>query len=379
MALRPEFKKYAEECQDELKKLICDIAVIPAPSHHEEKRVAFVKEWMENNGAKDVYVDDALNVVWPVNVTDSNDVFVIMAHTDIVFPESVELKVTEKDGKFYCPGISDDTARLGVLLMTARYYVQNNISPKCGILFVANSCEEGLGNLKGSRKIVADYGDRIKYFASIDSGLGAIVNLPVGSHRYKVTVKTEGGHSYSAFGNRNAIHVMSSLISSLYTVNVPKVGESKTTYNVGGITGGTSVNTIAQSCEMLYEYRSTSRDCLRQMKECFEKMVEAYRATGVEIEVELIGDRPCMGDVDMAEEEKLVEMARAAYKDAGYEARTVSGSTDSNAPLGAGIPAITIGSCISAGAHTLNEWCDIASLKPGMEFILQFVSNFFDF
>ncbi len=378
MSVKPEFEKYALSCQEELKDLICKIAVIPAPSHFEDKRVDFVKKWMEDNGAKGVFVDDAKNVIWPLNVTENNDITVVMAHTDIVFPEETPLVVTEKDGKFWCPGIGDDTARLGCLLMAAKFFTQKGYTPKNGILFVANSCEEGLGNLKGSRKIVDTYKDRIKNFITFDSSLGKVVTIPVGSHRYRVTVETEGGHSYGAFGNRNAIRTMASIIDTLYTVKVPQIADSKTTYNVGNITGGTTVNTIAQKCEMLYEYRSTNKDCLAQMKDMFEKVIDAYRATGVQITVELLGDRPCMGNVDKELHEKIIKMTVDSCEAVGYEARLLSGSTDANAPLSVGIPAVCTGTCTCGNAHRLDEWCEIESLKPGMMFVLDFVNKFFD-
>ncbi len=379
MSISKKIEKYAEECQEELKQLIREIAVIPAPSHHEEKRVEYVKNWMINQGAKDVYVDDALNVVWPYNVKEDNDVIVFMAHTDLVFPESTPLEIVEENGRWICPGIGDDTARLGTLLMAAKYFTQNEAKSDYGILFVANSCEEGLGNLKGSRMIVDTYGKRIKYFVTYDSILANIVTRAVGSHRYKVTVKTEGGHSFGKFGNRNAIRVMASIIDTLYSVKVPENGtDSKTTYNVGGIKGGTSVNTIAQECEMLYEYRSNDRECLAKMEDMFRKVIEAYRATGVEIKVDLLGERPCNGDVDEKEHRKLINMAADSARAVGFtNIKEGSGSTDANYPLSKGIPAICTGTCIAGDAHRLDEWVEIESLKPGMKFILDFMSKFF--
>lgn len=377
MALTPELEEYALSCQEELIDLIKKIAVIPAPSHFEDDRVAFVKKWMEDNGAENVFVDKAKNVIWPVNVTEDNDLVVIMAHTDIVFPRETPLKVTERDGKLWCPGIGDDTARLACLLMGAKYLMSNGYKPDTGVLFVANSCEEGLGNLKGSREIVNTYKNRIKNFITIDGKLGVVVTRPVGSHRYRVTVRTEGGHSYGAFGNRNAIRVMASLIDTFYTIKVPQVGDSKTTYNVGTITGGTTVNTIAQECSMLFEYRSNDKSCIDQMKDMFYKIIEGYRATGVQVEVELLGERPCMGEVDKEEWEELIKKVTDSYAVAGYDTVRGTGSTDANTPLAAGIPAVCVGSVISGNTHRLDEWCEIESLKAGMRFVLDLFSKYF--
>lgn len=376
--INERLEKYASDCQEELKQLIREIAVIPAPSHHEELRVEYIKNWMEKQGAKGVYVDDALNVIWPYNVTDNNELIVVMAHTDVVFPDTDPLPFKESDGKFFCPGIGDDTARLGTLLMAAKYFTQNAVKPKYGMLFVANSCEEGLGNLKGSRMIVDTFGSRIKNFITIDSSLGNGVIRAAGSHRYKVTVKTEGGHSYGNFGNRNAIRVMSSIIDTLYSVKVPENGDSKTTYNVGSVLGGTSVNTIAQECEMLYEYRSNDSSCLAKMKVMFEKIIDAYRATGSDITVHMIGERPCNGDIDPDAHEELISKVFASYAKIGYEGKRCTGSTDANYPLSKGIPSICIGTSISGGTHTRGEWLDVSSLHNGMRFLLDFLSNYFE-
>lgn len=365
---------YTETTREELVDLIKTLAVIPAPSHHEEKRVAFVKEWMERNGAEGVYVDDALNVVWPYHVTGDNDVVVFMAHTDIVFSEEVKLALRQEGNNLSCPGVGDDTARLCVLLMAARYLTAHHLPTSCGVLFVANSCEEGLGNLKGSRKIIETYGDRIKRFITFDGNMGTGVETAVGSHRYRVTVRTEGGHSWAKFGNQNAIQVASSLVNTLYTVKVPQVGKSRTTYNVGGITGGTSVNTIAQNCELLYEYRSDNAECLAKMKQIFETVIEAYRGTGAEVEVELLGERPCNGDLDPAAMQALKDTVAACYQKCGMGFELRAGSTDANIPLSRGIPALCVGNADGYGAHTVDEYLDLSSLPGGLLFTLDLIT-----
>ncbi len=379
MAINQAMEQYAKACNEDVKKLVRDMSVIPAPSHHEEKRVTFVKDWMEKNGAEGVYVDDALNVIWPYHVTDDNDLVVFMAHTDLVFPDTEPLPFREEDGKYFCPGVGDDTARLAVLLTAAKYFVQNKLQPKTGILFVANSCEEGLGNLKGSRKIIDTFGSRVKELITVDGNLSGIVAHAVGSHRYRVTVRTEGGHSYGAFGNRNAIRCLASMIDTLYSVKVPQNGSSKTTYNVGAISGGTSVNTIAQEAQMLYEYRSDDKDCLDKMKVMFEKVVDAYRATGIDVEVELLGERPCNGDMDPVAFAALKDRAAASIRSiVGVEPSFHSGSTDANYPLSKGIPAICIGGCNSVGAHTREEFLYVDSLYTGTRYLLDFMSNYFE-
>ena len=168
------------------------------------------------------------------------------------------------------------------------------LKPKTGILFVLNSGEEGLGNLKGVRRLMQDFGRRISRLYAIDGGLKTVVNDAVGSKRWRITVTTEGGHSFGSFGNRNAIHYAAKMIDTFYTLKVPDIG--KTTYNVGTIEGGTSVNTIAQHCEMLYEYRSSKREGLA----CMDPLLrfghpDVSGATASASRPSLIGDRPLQG------------------------------------------------------------------------------------
>lgn len=379
MNLTEKMERYLAESQEELRQLIRELCAIPAPSNREEKRAAFCKRWFEENGGENVTVDEALNVICPYNVTEDNDLAVFMAHTDTVFPDTEPLPFAEHDGKMFCPGVTDDTAQLAVLMICARYVLKNRIPTECGILFVANSGEEGLGDLKGSRCIVKHYGNRMREFLSLDgSDFGSIVNTAVGSHRYRVTVRTEGGHSFGKFGNRNAIRCLASMIDTLYSVKVPEENGSRTTYNVGTISGGTSVNTIAQEATMLYEYRSDNRNCLAKMQHMFEAVIEAYRATGIEVEATKVGDRPCNGAVDPERWNALIERIVTATKETvGEESYFRSGSTDSNIPLSVGIPAATVGVCIGEGCHTRGEWLDVSSLLPGSRKFMDILAGYF--
>ena len=380
MALDVPMKQYAQDVQEELKQLIRDLCAIPAPSHHEEKRAEFCKAWFEKAGGQGVYIDEALNVVCPWGVSDEKPVVVVMAHMDTVFPDLEPMPFREDEKRFYCPGVCDDTAQLAQLMVLARYFMNNCPVPEqVGVLFVANSCEEGLGNLKGSRQIAKDHGSRMKEFVTIDaSKFVSMCNEAVGSHRYRITVKTEGGHSFGAFGNRNAIRCLASMIDALYSVKVPQEGNSKTTYNVGTISGGTSVNTIAQEAQMLYEYRSDNRTCLAKMEKMLYALVDAYNAMGIEVIAEKIGDRPCTGDVDPAREQALVDRAAAAMeRQLGFSPEVHSGSTDCNIPLSLGIPAVAVGGCMGVGVHTREEYLELDTLEPGLRFVMDFLQETF--
>lgn len=348
--------------------LLLELAQIPAPSNHEEKRAEFCRNWLVQQGAKGVYIDDALNVIYPVGCDAHQDLVVFMAHSDVVFPDREKLPLKVENGRINCPGIGDDTANVVALLMCAKYIAENQLMPRnCGMLLVVNSGEEGLGNLKGSRKIMEEFGSRIREFITLDGTAAAGVNRAVGSRRYRVEIDTEGGHSYGAFGNCNAIAYLASLIDTLYTIKVPEKG--KTTYNVGTITGGTSVNTIAQHAEMLYEFRSDERESMAIMERHFHAAVEFYRTKGVAVKVTLVGDRPCGGEVDCDKMEQMMARAEeAAQRRYGHELHFGSGSTDCNIPLANGVPAICVGCYRGAGAHTREEYVEIESLLPGLLF-----------
>ena len=379
MVLSKEILEHIEANSQEALDLLMELAKIPAPSNHEEKRAAFCKEWLTKQGAKGVYIDEALNVVYPVGNVESGPLVVFMAHTDVVFPDTEELPMRVEDGKLYCPGIGDDTIHLVALLMAAKYIAQNNLVPKdVGMLLVANAGEEGLGNLKGCKKIFEKYGDRVTEFVTFDGPFapnataGKIATVAVGSKRYKIEIETEGGHSYSKFGNRNAIAYLASLIDTLYTIKVPTRG--KTTYNVGLISGGTSVNTIAQHAEMLYEFRSDNREDLAEMEEHFNAAIAFYATKGIKVTVTVVGSRPCGIEVDAERHNALISRTQATVeKYFGFVPITGSASTDCNIPLSMGIPSVEVSCGRGGGAHTREEFIEIDSQVPGIKLAYELI------
>lgn len=366
MQLTQSILEYIKAHEQEAVALLTELAQIPAPSHHEELRAAFCKDWLERQGAEGVYVDEALNVVYPIGCTAEKKIAVFMAHSDVVFPDTELLPLSIENGRIYCPGVCDDTANVVAMLMAAKYIAEQKLQPReLGVLLVVNSCEEGLGNLKGCRKIMEDYGDRIAEFVTFDDKNGKGVHKAVGSRRYRVEIHMEGGHSYSNFGNRNAIACLARLIDALYCIQVPAIG--KTTYNVGTISGGTTVNTIAQHAEMLYEFRSDEREAMQYMEQKFTETVERFRNEGLKITVTVVGDRPCGGNVDAEHMAVLMERANSAsLRYNGKPLHFKSGSTDCNIPLSMGIPSICVGCCDGDGCHTREEYLELSGVYPGL-------------
>lgn len=366
-----EIKGYISQNKKLMLDTLKELCGIPAPSHFEHRRAQYCKDWLEKAGAQGVYIDEALNVVFPLNCEGSSGITVFTAHTDTVFPDMEPMPYYDDGEKIHCPGASDDTASVVVLMLMAKFFVEKKHMPQDGILFVCNSCEEGLGNLKGTRQLFQDFQGRIRSFIPFDSSLNVISDRCVGSHRYEVEVLTEGGHSFGAFGNDNAIAKLAGIVSEIYKIEVPKPAGTRTTYNVGTISGGTSVNTIAQSAKMLCEYRSDDRDCLAIMETKFQEIFDAARSAKVQVNVKRVGDRPC-SDIDPEKVETLKRIAVPIIEQViSGPVSFNSSSTDCNIPLSMGIPALCVGVNIHAGMHTREEWVDKASLITGLEIAIR--------
>ncbi len=376
--LTPELSHEIESAHKETIELLKELCAIPAPSHHEERRAEFVRNWFESHGLS-AEIDDAKNVRCGFALDEYQDIVVIMAHMDTVFPDMAPMTIQEKDNRLYCPGVGDDTANLaGMMILVDRLH-RMGYKPTCGVLFVGNSCEEGLGNLKGCKAIMRDFSSRVKAFISLDGNTEEVCTQAVGSTRYRITAKTRGGHSFADFGARNAIEVLSRLTCALYRQSVPRVGRSVTTYNVGVISGGTSINTIAQHAEMLYEYRSDNPQCMAVMKDKLDVILRENTLPDAKINVEILGERPCGAAADQRAQRELEDAAlQALAKYAGSKPNPTAGSTDCNIPLSLGIPSVCFGMYRGEGAHTREEWIEPESMRQGMKAVTALLLNWFE-
>lgn len=374
--IRQLAETYAAACAEEAQDLLRTLGKLPAPSYQEDLRAAFCRDWFVRQGAEDVSIDRAKNVICRLGPQDG-DLVVFAAHTDIVFPDTEPLPMAEAGGRLCAPGIGDDTANLVNLMMAAKYLLQARPDFKCGVLIVANACEEGLGNLAGTRALFDACGKRIRAFYSFDCYTGQCCDSAVGSYRYRVTCKTQGGHSYFDFGRPNAIAILAGLIRDLYALRLPE--EGRTTFNVGRMEGGTTVNSIPQEASMLYEFRSTSQKCLDVMEQSFRRTVDNWRGKGGELAVELLGIRPGNGPLDQsalsAFTNRTADVIRTFYS--GELDRSPC-STDSNIPLSLGIPANTIGTVQGGGSHTREEWVALDSLSTGLKIALSLLLEYTD-
>ncbi|HJA29524.1 MAG TPA: M20/M25/M40 family metallo-hydrolase [Candidatus Olsenella pullicola] len=366
---------YAEACYEEELELLRTLAQIPAPSGHEERRAEFIRDWLLAQGAPvgSVRIDDAKNVILslPGRPRDERDdaCAVFAAHTDVVFPDTDPLPLAEGKDRLLAPGVGDDTANLVGLLFAARYLLLNRVPLDRRVLVVANSCEEGLGNLAGTRELFRHYEGRVREFTSFDLYLGMHVVSAVGSHRWKVTCHTQGGHSWENFGRDNAIEALCSFIEDLYKLDLPT--EAKTTINVGRFVGGTTVNSIAENASVLVEYRSASEECLERMYGKFVVLVEEHLRENTRIDAKLIGRRPASGEVIPEGQWDLIARTDEILRElGGVEPTHQESSTDANIPFSLGIPAHTVGTVEGDLLHTREEWVEKASLKRGLAVIL---------
>lgn len=376
--LNAQIVRDMEQMQPEVFDLIRALCAIPAPSHHEERRAAYIWNWFQARGMQ-AEIDDALNVICEVGAKDARETVIVMAHTDTVFPDMEPMPLHEEEGKMFCPGVGDDTTNVAAMMLMAHYLHSHGFRPSCRVVFVANSCEEGLGNLKGCKAIMHAYGEGVKAFLSLDGGIDSVCARAVGSSRYSITARTQGGHSFADFGNRNAIEVLAKLTCALYEQQVPVREGSVTTYNVGMISGGTSVNTIAQEAQMLYEYRSNDAVCLDVMRNQLERILNDQKSADAKIEVELLGLRPCGRGGDEEAQSALENAccdALALY--AGTKPEVRAGSTDCNVPLSMGIASACFGVYLGAGEHTREEWVQLDSIAGGMKAAMSVLLNWFE-
>jgi acetylornithine deacetylase/succinyl-diaminopimelate desuccinylase-like protein len=349
------------------------ICEIPAPPFKEQQRAAYFKQRFAALGLKNVRIDREGNVIGERPGAGSGPTLVLAAHLDTVFPEETNVKVTRQGTLLKGPGIGDDCRGLTVILAVARALNEARIQTEGTIIFVADVGEEGLGDLRGVRHLFNhELKGKITHFISIDgTGLG-ITNVAVGSNRYRVTFRGPGGHSFGAFGLPNPIHALGRAIEKISRFQVPK--EPKTTFNVGRIEGGTSVNSIAHTAWMEIDMRSESPAELSKIDAEFKRAVQASldeenafwaHEKKLTVEVQQVGQRPAGLQ---AADAPIVKAALAADAALGIKSQLDSGSTDSNIPISLGIPAITLdGGGQGRGAHSLDESFDTTDSHLGTQ------------
>ncbi len=385
---------YKQNIMDALINRLIELAItiqqIPAPTFHEQQRAQFVRQRFVEEGLADVEIDPAGNVYGrlPGNyerptTNDQrkiNDLrcpssvirpVIVSAHLDTVFPLSIDLKVFRGPDSVAGPGIGDNATGVAGLFGLLWLLRERGINLTADLWLVANTCEEGLGDLRGMKAVVERFGSEpLAYIVLEGMALGQVFHRGLGVQRYRITVRTAGGHSWIDYGKPSAVHELTALASRITALPVPAA--PRTTLNVGRIAGGTSVNTIAPEASLELDLRSESVQNLQSLAGQVESLVQATNKEGVQVQAEIIGQRPA-GEIPASH--PLVALAQSCLQDVGIQPKLNIGSTDANIPLSKGLPAVTIGLTHGNGAHTVHEHIEIEPLKKGLEQVLKLVGR----
>jgi tripeptide aminopeptidase len=350
---------------------------IPAPSFEEGKRAQAVKEILSADGLS-VFTDTVGNVIGELRGTEDKEVVLLAAHLDTVFPAGTEIKVRREGDRLLAPGISDNGTGLAGLLAVARAIQTAKIKPQRTILFAANVGEEGEGNLRGMRAIVEAYHTKLRAVIVLDgSGIDHVTTKALASRREEVVISGPGGHSWSDFGMPNPINAL--VRGSLRFINTKVPTAPRTTFNLGQIQGGTSVNSIPYEAILKVDLRSENEDEISRMESALHDCIAAGvkdemdnardRTRGkLEWKINLIGSRP---GGELLQDSALLEALRNADDFIANKSRNERSSTDANIPLSMGIDAIAIGAGGNGGgAHSLQEWYEPTERDLGLKRVL---------
>lgn len=361
-----------------------ELARIPSPPFGEAARATWVASKFRELGLDDVHNDDVGNV-FGIHPGFGRNYVALSAHMDTVFPAGTPLNIRQQGNRLFGPGVSDNGAGLTAMLAIAALLRSVRLRHALPFLFIANVGEEGEGDLRGMRHIFSAprWKDSISYNLVLDgAGSDTIVAEALGSRRFEVIVRGPGGHSWSDFGAPNPILVLARAIQAFAKTPVPT--SPKTTFNIGVIRGGTSVNSIPESASMRVDIRSTSmaemerlevamrvalEDAVAQESKAIEgRPISQRRSSGVTCEIVVIGNRPA-GELDA--NARILQVIRAVDAHLGNAAQVQRASTDANIPLSLGREAIAIGGGgTGGGAHTLQEWFDCSGRELGLKRIL---------
>ena len=370
--MKEKIQKFTTEHIPLLEKTLEELVQIPAPSYAEEKRRKYCERWLEQFEIE-YKIDKKGNLFVPYQQKEGKENIMFLAHMDTVFKETVPLDVKKQGDIWKCPGIGDNTVNVVLMLLLAKFLKEYQPCFQKGIYLALDTCEEGLGNLAGSRQLMQDHAQRLSGVIAFDLYRDKIYTGCIGSLRYEITAWTPGGHSFLDFGMPNAIEVLTQLLTQLYQYRpIPC-----TTYNVGIIRGGTSVNTIAQEASMLFEYRSDSAGELKKCRAYLEKcLTQVSKRQGVRIQCKTVGERPCMEKADEKKIESMACICRKKLKEAtGILPEAAKASTDCNIPLSLGIPSVCVGFFRGGKAHTTEEWIDMSTANSALNAALDIMTT----
>jgi tripeptide aminopeptidase len=345
------------------------IQQIPAPTFQEQERAEFVRDLIAAEELHDICIDDAGNVFARFPGTGSGKPLIVSAHLDTVFPMETNLRVARGSDMIHGPGLGDNSLGVAALFGLIWSLRERQVLLGGDIWFVANVCEEGLGDLRGMKAVVERFGNNVQAYLVLEGlALGHVYHRAVGVKRYRITARTSGGHSWSDYGQPSAVHELAKLVVELASFSLPTY--PRTTMNVGRISGGTSVNVIASEASLDLDLRSEGQEALAALVSAVERLIQKANKTGINMEWQVIGQRPA-GEISASH--PLVLLAKDCLREQGMDAGLISGSTDANVPLSKGYPAIVLGITTGGSAHTVHEFINIPPIAKGMEQLVRFV------
>jgi tripeptide aminopeptidase len=368
--------QFIDDIRDELEAELVRLCEIPAPPFKEEARAREVARRFEEVGLARVRTDKVGNVIAERPGFASQPRVAVSAHLDTVFPEGTDVRVRRDGTRLHAPGISDNTCGLVSLIALARAFEFAEVKTEGVIYFVATVGEEGEGNLRGVRHLFTEgeFQSGVDAFVSLDGpGLERITQRALGSRRFRISVSGPGGHSWGDFGIVNPVHALGRAIARFASYPAPLA--PRTSYNVGIIEGGSSVNSIPQTASMVVDLRSISSDEIEKLEAYLRRVVEiavreensqrAISRTSLSYEIEKVGDRP---SGETPADSTIVRSAIESSRSLGIEPRLDCSSTDSNIPISLGIPAITLGvGGSSSNCHSLTEWYEPVGRELGIK------------
>lgn len=344
---------------------VCDLTIricnVPAPTGAEQERAGYVAGLLEERGYAGE-IDEAGNV-YARRGSKGGPVLLVDAHLDTVFPAGTEINARREDGWLHGPGIGDNSLSIAAMLVMLDILDDLGIETAIDLVATATVGEEGLGNLRGARAAVARYQERGEMAGHlvIDGHLGRVVHIAVGSNRWHVTINGPGGHSFGAFGTPSAIHGLGRVIAAIATIDVPD--DPKTTYNVGTISGGTSVNTISASASALIDMRSTDARELERLSARVREIIRNEPGEGLTSEIEVVGERPAGG---MPQDAPFARLAADTLRWLGIEPEFQASSTNMNIPVSLGVPTICVGISKGERTHTVHEHVPVVPIPDGL-------------
>lgn len=360
-AFRDQLAPVAEHVKEPIAALTLKLAAVPAPTNDEGERATALAATLREAGFDDISVDDLHDVTGRIRGRRSDRAVLLAAHTDTVFPRTVDVTPRREDDRLFGPGIGDNTISIATVVMIKAVLDRLEIIPDVDIIVTGNVGEEGLGDLRGMRAVM-DANPEIGAAVAVEGhALGRITHQGVGSRRLEVTLTGPGGHSWGDFGRPSAIHAAAMLVAALDTIPLPT--DPKTTLNVGILQGGISVNTIAPESRMVIDMRSLDQGALERLVREAERRIAAARTGDIRVCSKVVGDRPAGR---LPEDQGLVPIARASLELLGIEPTLDASSTDANIPISRRIPAICIGVASGGHAHREDEYIDLDLVPTGV-------------